>query len=312
VYSGVTVLSETPRYGRGSIEHIDKIKKLSFDIELAKDSYGGSAKEEVWWTYQYALAEIKYISEEYGAWPLVVMSENGIHLHYNVDFECDDELLYNRQHVYSKHVTEQAMNSKYVSQIQASSPSNIVFDQDDVSDPARVMKVPGTKGIKSEDGRMCGIIHQPNMKDAGVITEYDIDHTAEELKDQFSSDADTSSACKNTELKTVDTTPSDLGTELTETVERLIKEDKSFSQYWHGDVDDYDSRSEMEFAFIIKMLNHGFDKDEIVDVMWASGMSKWQEESDHYRQRSIENALEYFDGSTTKGSENGSFSFSEK
>ena len=314
VYSGVNTLSENPRYGRGTVEHIDTIKKLSFDIELAKDSYNGSTKEEVWWTYQYALAEVKYISEEYGVFPMVVMSENGIHLHYNVQFECTDDLLYNKQHLYSKYITQEAMNSEYTAIIESKAPDHIVFSQDDVSDPARVMKVPGTKGIKSQNGRMCGIVHKPNREEAGVITENDIDITPEELKDRFgkASNSSSSSPSNSTDLKTVDTTPSDLSAEEAEMVEHLVKVDSSFSQFWRGDVDKYDSRSEMEFGFIIKMLNHGFTESQVVNVMWASGMSKWEEESNHYRKKTLENAVEYFDGNITKNSKNGSFSFSEK
>ena len=313
VYSGVNTLDEAPQYGRGSVDLIDTVNILSFDIELAKDSYGGSTKEEVWWTYQYALAEIKYISEEFGAWPLVVMSENGIHLHYMVDFECTDNLLHGKQHLYSKYITQSAMNSEYTNIVESKSPDSIVFDQDDVSDPARVMKVPGTKGIKSEKGRLCGIIHEPYSEKAGVITESDIDKTPEQLNDKFDDEKTTGhSSTSSDKLETVDVTPSDLSDDLAERVHHLAKNDHTFSQYWRGKSDDYDSRSELEFAFIIKMLNHGFTKSEVVDIMWASGMSKWQEESDHYRKRTIQNALDYFDGSVTKDSKSGSFSFSDR
>lgn len=322
VYAGVNTLSQTPSYGRGSSDVIDTINILSLDIELSKDSYTGSTKQEVWWTYQLALAEIKYMAEEYNAWPMVVMSENGIHLHYRVYFDCTDELLYNNQHVYSKYLTEQAMNNKYTSIIKSKAPHSISFDQDDVSDPARVMKVPGTKGIKSDKGRLCGIIHKPSSVDAGLITESDIDYTVSELKTRFedssSSSSNNGSGNVSNEyssrdgLKSVDTTPSDLSDDTRDKVMHLVRNDNTFSQYWNGDVVRYDSRSEMEFAFIIKLLNHGFSESEIVEIMWSSGMSKWNEESDHYREKTLYNAIDYFDGSTVKDSKNGSFSFSDR
>lgn len=311
VYSGVNALDDSPQYGRGGVGNIDRVSKLSFDIELSRESYGGSTKREVWWTYQYALAQIKYVSEKYDVWPLVVMSENGIHLHYNVEFECSDEYLYNRQHVYSKYITQDAMSNRYVDIIEQKSPDNIEFSQDDVSDPARVMKVPGTRGIKSEKGRLCGIIHQPNSDNAGVITESDIPKSVSEIKNEIDSSVNRSNGSLSSDSSTenIDVTPSDLTEDVALRVEHLIRNDPSFSGYWRGDHEEYDSRSEMEFAFIIKLLNHGFTESEIVNIMYASGMSKWNEESKHYRETTIANAIDYFDGSVTKDSTNGSFSF---
>ena len=314
VYSGINTLAETPQYGRGSAEIIDNINILSFDIELAKDSYSGSTKEEVWWTYQYALAEIKFIEEEYGVWPLVVMSENGIHLHYQVDFDCSDEMLHNKQHVYSKFITQQAMDNEYTAIIESKSPDSIQFDQDDVSDPARVMKVPGTKGIKSENGRLCGIIHQPNAVQAGIITPEDIPHGPDEIKELFDKNNKTSNSSRSSteKLESVDTTPSDLSEDLADRVRYLVRNDDTFSEYWRGKIDKDGDRSEKEFAFILKMLNHDFTKQQIVDVMWASGMEKWQEESKHYREKTLAEAVDWFDGTVQKDSTNGSFSFSER
>lgn len=304
VYSGVNTLDKTPEYGRGGVEHIDTVNTLSFDIELAKDSYKGSTKEEVWWTYQYALAEVKFIMEEYGVYPLVVMSENGIHMHYKVDFECRDELLEGKQHIYSKFITHQAMNSDYVSTIKDKAPSHIEFDQDDVSDIPRVMKVAGTKGIKSEYGRLCGIIHEPPSDKAGVIQESDVD-----VDKSVINSGNKSSSSGSGSDKPVSVEPEDIDSGTMDKVKRHAKNDETFGRYWRGELNTYDSRSEAEFGFIIKMLNHGFTESEIQEVMWASGMTKWAEESDHYRRRTIENALDYFDGNVTKDSKDGTFSF---
>jgi len=314
VYSGVNTLANEPNRGRGSTENIDTIKKLSFDIELAKQSYKGSTKEDVWWTYQYALAEIKYMSEEYDVWPLVVMSENGIHLHYNVQFPCTDDLMYNRQHLYSKYITQKAMNNKYTSLIESKAPERITFDQDDVSDPARVMKVAGTHGIKSEHGRLCGIIHEPSMNKAGKILPSNIEKQPDQIV-KFLDDSQTKSTSNgstNANIESVDVTPSDLDDELQETLEHRVSSNPKFRSFWNGEAHGYDSRSEMEFAFVIKLLSYGFDEQNIAAIMWASGMSKWDEESDHYRKKTIENAIDYFDGNTVKDSSNGSFSFSDR
>ena len=314
VYSGVNTLSQAPEYGRGDTQNIDNIDIVSFDIELAKESYGGSTKEEVWWTYQYALAEVKFMEERYGVWPMVVMSENGIHLHYQVDFDCREELLYKRQHLYSKHITHEAMDNKYTDAIKSKSPEHITFDQDDVSDPVRVMKIPGTKGIKSDSGRLCGIIHEPNAEDAGTITERDIRSDPETIRDTFNSGKDVSNSSTSTSKSDidVDTTPSDLSEDVRERVKHLIKNDHSFADYWAPDLDESTDRSEMEFGFVIKLLNHDFTKDEIIQIMWASGMEKWNEETDHYRKKTLAEAIDRFDGEVQKDSTNGSFNFSER
>lgn len=305
VYAGVNTLEREPDYGRGSVDHIDTVRRLTFDIETERESYGGAPKREVWWTYRYALAQVKFMSEEYGVLPMVVMSENGIHLHFRVDFPCSDELLRGRQHLSSKYITYQAMNNKYVDTVLSNCPSDITIDQDDVSDPPRVMKVPGTRGIKSQTGRLCGIIHEPQLSNAGEITQSDVEID----KSVFETSSSSSHGSVNSPHN-VDTTPSGLGDDTQSKVERLAKNDTRFAQFWNGDIPGYDSRSEAEFAYVIKLLNHGFDEQQIVDVMWASGMSKWEEESDHYRERTIENAIDYFDGTVTRDAEDGSFSFS--
>jgi len=99
---------------------------------------------------------------------------------------------------------------------------------------------------------------------------------------------------------------------LADRVRYLVRNDDTFSEYWRGKIDKDGDRSEKEFAFILKMLNHDFTKQQIVDVMWASGMEKWQEESTHYREKTLAEAVDWFDGTVQKDSTNGSFSFSER
>lgn len=308
VYSGVNTLDKTPNYGRGSIEHIEDVSRLSFDIETERDSYQGASKEEVWWTYRYALAEAKYILDKYGVLPFMVMSENGIHMHYRVDFRSKDELLDGGQHIYSKYITREAMNNQYVDQIKQRVPENITIDQDDVSGPSRVMKVPGTKGIKSDKGRLCGIIHQPSLNKAGVIRGEDLDITKEDVESL--EPVKTSTSGGNNIHKKLEASSEDLQNGINDKVSRLVKNDEIFRKYWEGEIETYESRSEAEFAFVIKMLNHGFTRSQISDVMWASGMSKWDEESQHYRERTVNNAVDYFDGTVVKDSRDGTFSFS--
>lgn len=304
-YAGVNTLDSMPEQGRGKLEHIDRVDTLSFDIETDTESYQGAPKEYVWWSYQYALAEAKFMMENYGVVPMVVMSENGIHLHFNVEFEVRDELLVGKQHLYSKYLTHKAMESKYVQQIEEAAPEHITFDQDDVSDPPRVMKVPGTLGIKSEEGRLCGIIHEPSLDKAGKITEDNVSVSDQE-KQELITDSDEGTKDRSPE----DTSPSELKSETKNKINRLCKNDPTFKQYWNGEPGQYKSRSEAEFAFILKMLNHDFTVQQIVDIMWSSGMGKWDEETEHYRERTIERALEYFDGTVVRDSEDGSYSFS--
>lgn len=305
VYAGVNTLEKEPDYGRGSVDHIKTVDRLTFDIETKRESYGGASKKHVWWTYRYALAQAKYMLEQYNVLPLMVMSENGVHMHYKVDFECTDEYLRGRQHILCKYITHQAMNNQYIDVVLSNSPSDVIIDQDDVSDPPRVMKVPGTRGIKSDSGRLCGIIHEPRLSDAGIITESDVD-----VDDSVFDDDSDSSPGSIDSPRNVDTAPSNLADDTKRKVARLAKNNKLFRDFWNGDMPGYDSRSEAEFGFVIKMLNHDFDEPQIVEIMWASGMSKWEEESDHYRKRTIQNAIDYFDGTVKRDAEDGSFSFS--
>lgn len=321
VYSGVNMLDEEPKYGRGRVDHVDRVTRLTFDIELERESYGGAEKHEVWWAYRYALAQAKYIAVNYDVWPLMVMSENGIHMHYRVDFDNREDLLDGRQHLYTKYLTHEAMNCEHAQIVRDKTPDGITVDQDDVSDVPRVMKVPGTRGIKSEHGRLCGIIHEPSLSDAGVITEDQIDVTiedVEELKDSIS--------VEDSKIESVDTTPSGLD-EITQIkVKRNIMIDPVFAKMWQGHTDgyeeyretekgvdpNYESRSEAEFGFIMKLVSQGFTEQQVVDVMWASGMSKWDEEGDNYRQRTLRRAVSYYDGPITKSSIDGDLNFPRK
>lgn len=305
IYAGVNTLNKIPEVGRGGAKHIDTVNHLSFDIELERESYGGSSKEEVWWCYQYALAQAKFMNEEYNVWPMIVMSENGIHMHYKVRFPTDDKLMHGQSHKYTKWMTQQSMSCDYAKSIEKKAPDSIEFGQDDVSDIPRVMKVPGTRGIKSENGRLCGIIHKPSIMEAGTITKDQVqvpDDAFEDEKRERESNDET--------VKEVEVTPEDASTKVMTRVKSLCKKEPLFRRMFEGNTSDYSSRSEAEMGFAMKMLNHGFDPDEMNQIFWASGMSKWDEESDNYRERTIEKAVEGFDGNEVKDSTNGSFTFS--
>lgn len=302
VYAGVNTISEEPEWGRGDIDSIERVKVLPFDVETQRGSYQGSSKEDVWWSYQYALAQVKFISEEYGVWPMVVMSENGIHLHYRVDFPMPDQLIHGKQHIFSKFITHQAMNNRYVEQIVDNAPDSVRFSPDDVSDPPRVMKVPGTLGIKSQNGRLCGIIHTPPKSERGVIKATDLPtDKVEEFNEQLDED--------NTETVNVEAEVDNLNSDLEARVEHLCQEDDTFKALWEGKTLTYDSRSEAEFAFTQKLLGLGFTESETQQVLTMSGMTKWNEEGDHYKRKTMEQAISAFDGEVTKDRNNGEFSF---
>jgi hypothetical protein len=305
IYSGVNTLNEEPGGGRGKTEHINSVNHLSFDIETERDSYSGASKEEVWWCYKYGLAQAKFMNEEYGVWPLIVMSENGIHMHYKVNFDVNQDTMYEMSHIRTKYLTKRSMESSYAQTIRDKAPDFVEFGQDDVSDIPRVMKVPGTRGIKSKTGRLCGIIHQPGLDEAGVIQPEQVD-VPDDMFENNSKDSKTDTKTPDA----VEVTPEDASTDVMTRIKSLCKKEPLFRRLFEGDISDYNSRSEAEFAFSMKMLNHGFDADEINQVMWASGMSKWEEEGDHYRERTIQNAVDRFDGDVVKDSTNGSFSFS--
>jgi hypothetical protein len=304
VYSGVNTLSSTPEYGRGTMKHIDTVDHLSFDIETKRESYGGASKEEVWWTYRYALAQIKFMKEEYDVLPLVVMSENGIHLHYKANFENTKDTITGKQHIKSKYITHKAMQSEYVNYIKDNAPPHVDFDQDDVSDLPRVMKVPGTRGIKSQTGRLCAIIHQPSLKECGHIRSQDVN-----VDESFIENTNSKPNSESSSDESVPVSYSGIDADTQHHVKVLLTKDESMRQFWSGDTSGYDSRSEAEFAFILKLMRHDFSVEQIVNVMWSSGMSKWNEEDESYRQSTLSNAADWFDGNVVRDSINGSFEF---
>lgn len=307
VYAGVNTLPEEPDYGRGKLDHIDAVNTFTLDIETERESHTGASHEAIWWSYKYALAQAKYINTLIDVWPMVVMSENGIHLHYKADLPIHDDLLYKRQHRCTKYLTQLAMDNKYVNTVKEQAPDHIEFSPDDVSDVPRVMKVPGTLGIKSDSGRLCGIVHKPSKEDRGCITLEDFD--MEEVPEFENSNVDTNQSSNNDEDVKLESNPESVDDKVKQMVKRHCKSDDLFRAFIQGKTLTYDSRSHAEFAFIKKMLSKGYDVQQIQQVMHASKMSKWDEESDHYRQHTLENALEEFDGTVRVDSTASSMSF---
>lgn len=304
VYSGVNALARNPTDGRGGLDEIDRVNHVTFDLETSREAYAGATKREVWWVYQLALRQMRFMYEEYDVLPLVVMSENGIHLHYKADFPITDDLLYNKQHSYSKYITHQAMNCDYVKELKEELPDDIQFGQDDVSDPARVMKVPGTMGQKSDSGRMCAIIHEPPHDEAGTIHTSDVTVPKAVAMEYEKNEKNTVSAKKAAKVKDVD-----LNDTVEKRLENVKKADPKFRALFNGNLTNYESRSEAEYALIIKMLSHSFSPGVVPQLMWESGMSKWDEEDDHYREKTIESALSYFDGTSYADSTTSSLDF---
>ena len=305
VYAGVNTLPEKPDYGRGRLDHIEQVNTFTLDIETRREPHTGASHDAIWWTYKYALAQVKYFNELLDVWPMVVMSENGIHLHYKADLPVEDEYLYNKQHRITKYLTKLAMNNDYVKQIQDKAPERIEFSPDDVSDVPRVMKVPGTLGIKSDANRLCGIIHKPSKSERGCITLEDVKPY---FIPEFSNGNDTDSNVPDrVKLKA---TPDTLSDDLKKRIKDHCLEDDLFKALWTGKTSMYDNdRSRAEFSFIKKLLSLGYSQEDIQQVMSASGMSKWDEESDHYRRKTLTSALEDFDGSVKVDRHTSSVSF---
>ena len=161
--------------------------------------------------------------------------------------------------------------------------------------------------------RLCGIIHEPEKSTAGVIKPSDVD-----VEESFVEELEETTTDKPVNKESVSTEPSQLTDGTMEKVKRKSKQDPLFKRFWEGDESlwngadsRYPSRSETEMAFVIKMLSYDFSQQQIINVMWASGMSKWDEESEHYRQRTISYAVDDFDGSVIRDSVDSSLSFSK-
>ena len=308
VYAAVNTLACEPEYGRTDLSTIASVNTIPFDIETKRGSYKGSSKEEVWWSYKYALAQTKFLNERYGVWPLIVMSENGVHLHVKANFPVIEDYIHGKQHIYSKYVTHEAMNNKYTQLVKENAPDTVEFAPDDVSDVPRVMKVPGTLGIKSDNGRLCGIIHQPPKSEAGCIDITDIsDIEIEQFRRQLEEDNESQSNSTSNIHVAADMPESD--TPLKDRIQRLKKEDNLFNALWQGEMLHYDSRSEAEMAFVMKLLSQGFSESQIRDTLTMSGMTKWNEASQHYRDRTIEQGIAEFDGKVTRDSTSSQLSF---
>lgn len=80
-------------------------------------------------------------------------------------------------------------------------------------------------------------------------------------------------------------------TDLTQELEKKIKEDEIISKFLDGDLQGRSSRSEAELSLMCRLIQIGLDKSQIFKLMIKSKIGKWQEAPIQYRNLTFDKAL---------------------
>ncbi len=73
--------------------------------------------------------------------------------------------------------------------------------------------------------------------------------------------------------------------------EELLQKDEKLRNLHGGSATGYKSRSEAEFALLVKLCYYGFSQQEVWRIMERARIGKWKEASEAYRKRSYTKAL---------------------
>lgn len=279
VYVGVN-----PRSSKGgSGENIDKITTIPIDIDAItpwekteKKEHKAATDEELTKAKKAAKKIITDFEEMGFVKPLKIMSGNGVQLWYRIP-EVDKE----ENPEFEEKVKEfiRKLKKRYTHKYRDDNKENENFcpgvDIDQVGDAARIMKVAGTKSVKGLD------TSERPMRRAKIIGEPD-----------YVKDGDLCDFIKDLEVTKEEDRELELGNE--EDLEYWRKMNPKLDDLLNGDWADqgYESRSEAEFTTILLLLKYGFNEESIEAIMSDEcDIGKWNTESDNYRGRTINNAM---------------------
>ncbi len=228
------------------IEDIKQIKNFVIDIDNKKDFFK---------TQETAL-KIKNDAIKQGfKEPLLIVSGNGFHLYFALKPIENNEK--NRAKLKS---IGNKIKQKY-------EDKNCEIDKA-VFEPARVMRLAGTKNVKKNVNQMCSIINKDNKREPDELF----------TKKLLGTKPESSAIIKIGELE-----PS-----LSEVINNHADIKRLFQGNWK---DKFPSRSEAEESLICKLIQIGLDKKQIFKVMVSCEIGKWQEANIQYRELSYKKAL---------------------
>lgn len=281
VYVGIN-----PRFEEGgSSDSIKKITTIPIDIdavtpweETEKKEHQAASEDELQKAIDAAEKIISDLKNMGLTEPLRIMSGNGVQLWYRIpDVKIDK---YPNFEIKVKEFINQ-LDSKYTLKYLDDNRENQNFcsgiELDQVGDTARVMKVAGTKSVKGMDTQARPMRRARVMGEPSFVKD-------EKLKDFIL-------GLEPPEKEEEET--SELGDETN--LEFWRKVDNKLDDLLSGDWSDYGfkSRSEAEFSLIVKLVKYGFNQESIQSIMDnVSEIGKWKSESENYRGRTINNAID--------------------
>ena len=270
--------------GHDSIEGVSAIQDLWFDIDAKRaDKSKPATKEEREEALQRAVKLKEYIEREYHAVGFLALSGNGVHLHFPLPKYPLVGTNFRRE--------VNAKVTAFAKRVAANAGSEI----DHTYDIRRVSTVIGSLNLK--------------IPTAPLETKWE--KSLEELP--FEKAVEVIQSARNANQKLLEAimnenagAPAQSGTEetgeLTEEekirvanrIDILRAEDEKLDTLLDGETKGYKSRSEAEFALIIKLVQYGFSKKEIFYIMDnISQQKKWKEARTSYKEHTYKKAKQY-------------------
>ncbi len=249
----------------GKAENVGRLQIIALDIDPIRPKGEASTDAELKIAEEKMLQVKAWLKKEFNCEPFITMSGNGFHILIKIpSIELNE---FNRAGL------EQKLEA-FSHEVQAKF-NDAVVHIDSTFDLPRVMKVPGTvstKGLdtKERPWRMCAIIEANDVPCANITTYL-------------------------AEIKAQKTEAFELGTKTQAEFDALLQKDDKLRDLFEGKWKKYSfpSRSEAEQSLLTKLVSYGFTEEAINAVMGQSKIGKWQEKTEAYRRRSIENAVKF-------------------
>lgn len=250
----------------GKAENVGRLSIIPLDVDPVRSKGQASTDAELELARQKMEQIKKWLNENFGCLPFITISGNGYHLFIKIPPVALDG--FNRTPIQEK-------LGAFVHQIQDKFNNDHVRI-DSTFDLPRVMKCPGTMSVKGDNTderpwRMCQIIESSDVPSMNIL------NYLVEIKQPK-----------------VEVT---LGDKSKEDFAAILQKDEKLKDLFEGKWKKYTfaSRSEAEQSLLTKLISYGFSEEAINAIMSQSRIGKWQEKSEAYHRKSIENATQFLE-----------------
>lgn len=259
-------------------EHVVSLNNVFIDIDSIRRKGEMASKEMLAESEEKANKVSGYFRKSGFIEPKIVFSGNGNHLYAQIPpIEVNDS---NREDISIK------------LKIFGNSLRNMFSDRkskiDNTFDISRVVGVPGTLSVKEFTSLRKSVSHLKRDEDAKLREHILL------MKSPYADEIGRNASKRYEEINPLNVVsiPKKLNSRWNEgNLDYALRTDMKFRELYNGNISGYPSRSEAEFALIMKCMFYGIG---VIDALYSSGIGKWKDSGDNYRKRTVERAESMF------------------